>query len=107
MRPEDRRAFFDSVAEDWDRWRAKNRYYHAKIAEFVMGAVPPDADVLELGSGTGELLSRLQPRRGLGLNLSKRLTELAAQKHPQLEFATCGVDEIALPNGFAPQYVVL
>lgn len=104
---EDRRAYFEGLADEWDEWRAKNRFYHRKVEELVAGAVPPGSDVLEIGVGTGGLLSRLRPRRGVGLNLSKRLNELAAAKHPEIEFVTCEVDDIRLPDGFTPEYVVV
>ena len=104
---EDRRAYFEGLADRWDEWRAKNRYYHERVEEFVVGAVPPQSDVLEIGTGTGGLLSRLQARRGVGLNLSKRLTEIARSRHPELEILTYEVDDIRLPDGFTPDVVLM
>ena len=103
----DRRVYFEGLADRWDQWRAKNRYYHHKVQELVAGAVPPGSDVLEIGTGTGTLLDGLRPRRGVGLNVSKRLSEIATVKYPHLELVTCNVDGIRLPDGFLPEYVVV
>lgn len=107
MATDERQAYFDGLADRWDHWRDRNRYYHHKLEEFVAGAVAPGADVLEIGAGTGELLAKVQPRRAVGLNLSKRLTEIAADRHPDFELFTCDVDRVVLPDGFQPEVVLL
>ena len=107
MSGDDRRVYFEGMADRWDEWRARNRYYHRKVGELVAGAVPPGSDVLEIGTGTGTLLHSLRPRRGVGLNVSKRLSEIAAAKYPELELVTCNVDGIRLPDGFSPDFVVV
>jgi hypothetical protein len=100
-------AYFDSLAPSWEHWQEVNGFYHQQVAQLIQGMVPPGAKVLELGTGTGDLLASLQPSQGVGLNISEELTRLARQKHPGLEFRTVDVDEIAVPDGFQPDYVVL
>jgi glycosyltransferase involved in cell wall biosynthesis len=42
--------------------------------------------VLELGCGTGNLLKALKPSRGLGIDISSRMVEIARANHPELRF---------------------
>ena len=48
--------------------------------------VPPGLNVLELGSGAGDLLAALAPARGVGLDLSPGMVEVARQNFPDLDF---------------------
>lgn len=107
MSKERSKEFFERIAHSWDYWHAKNWYYHSKMRTLVRGMIPPGSVVLELGSGTGDLLASLQPSRGIGLNLAKGLTHLARPKHPHLEFHTVGVDQVWLEDNFRPDYCVM
>jgi SAM-dependent methyltransferase len=100
------RNYFNSIAPDWEAWRAKNRFYHEHVQELVVGAITPGRRVLDIGSGAGDVLAASRPSEGLGLNVSERLTELARAKYPRLSFKTFDADAVALPDGFRPDYVV-
>jgi SAM-dependent methyltransferase len=100
------RAYYDSLASDWENWRAKNWFYHQHVKELVVGAIAPGNRVLDIGSGAGDVLAATRPSEGLGLNVSERLTDLAREKHPRLKFETFDPDAIGLPDGFRPDYVV-
>jgi hypothetical protein len=101
------KEYFERVAIDWERWENKNRFYHARIAHLIGGMIQPGSTVLELGSGTGDLLASLKPSHGVGLNVGQGLTNLAQQKYPDLEFHTIDVDSATTPTTFDPQYVVM
>ncbi len=103
--PTDLRRHFDAVAADWDRWRARNRFYHERVRELVVGSVAPRHAVLDIGSGTGDTLAAVQPDANLGLNLGERLNELARRKHPGLRFAAFEGEAVHSP-GFDPDYVI-
>jgi SAM-dependent methyltransferase len=95
----------DAVAPDWDRWRARNRFFHERVREIVVGSVAPGHRVLDIGSGTGDTLAAVQPAENLGLNLGEKLNDLASRKYPLLQFASFSADRIQ-PPGFDPDYVV-
>ena len=42
--------------------------------------------MLELGSGTGELLAALKPREGVGIDISPGMVEVARKRFPHLEW---------------------
>jgi SAM-dependent methyltransferase len=100
------RDYFNSIAPEWDAWRARNRFYHERIKELVTGAVVPGRCVLDIGAGTGDMLAATLPSAAVGLNVADRLTQLAREKYPGLEFQTFDGTEVALPDGFHPDYVV-
>jgi ubiquinone/menaquinone biosynthesis C-methylase UbiE len=92
------KEYFERLANDWEQWENKNPFYHARITHLIGGMVPPASQVLELGSGTGNLLAFLKPSHGVGLNVGQGLTNLARQKHPELEFHTIDVDSASPPG---------
>lgn len=98
-------AFLDAQAADSDRWKRKNRYYYESIERIVRFHVPPGASVLEIGCGDGSLLDALSPSRGVGVDISPKMVELARARHPHLEFLSADAEELSLPETF--DYVVM
>jgi SAM-dependent methyltransferase len=100
MRKEEIRRHFEAVASDYDRWKEKSSYYYGLLAEIYRELVPPGRSVLEVGCGTGTLLSRLRPRRGVGIDNSPRMVEIAAAKFPDLSFAVGDAENLDLGETF-------
>jgi SAM-dependent methyltransferase len=98
-------AFFDRFAAEDDRWRRRNPTYHRLVESLSRFFVPPNASVLEIGSGHGNLLAALEPARGLGVDVSPRMVEEAATRHPDLEFACAAGETFVRDETF--DYVVL
>jgi len=107
LKGSDIKEYFERVAPSWEYWQRRNGFYHASMRDLIGGMIPPGSRVLELGSGTGDLLASLNPRRGIGLNLAEGLTERARRKYPEFEFHTMEVDSTSLPPTFDPDYVVM
>jgi ubiquinone/menaquinone biosynthesis C-methylase UbiE len=78
--------YFDPMAENWERYRDRNAYFHRTQRALFRTYVSPGMSVLELGCATGDLLAAVQPGRGVGVDLSKRMVEKAAHKYPALQF---------------------
>jgi SAM-dependent methyltransferase len=98
-------AFFDGFAASEPRWRKRNRGYHRMIEQLYRFSIPKGARVLELGSGSGDLLAALEPSRGLGIDLSPAMTELARSRHPKLTFETGNAE--TLETGETFDYIVV
>ena len=79
---------------------SKGRYYHQRTAELYSFLVSPGQKVLELGCGTGDLLSSLSPSYGLGVDFSSSMLARAVQKYPHLDFICADVHEIQLDSSF-------
>ncbi|HEX7515746.1 MAG TPA: glycosyltransferase [Chthoniobacterales bacterium] len=97
--------YFDSLAATRDLWIKKNWYYHQQLARTLSFFIPADSSVLEIGSSTGVLLNSLKPGRGLGLDISPAMVEIARRKYPHLEFRVDDIEDLETEEKF--DYVVL
>ncbi len=91
-----RTAHWDAIARKRDTWRGMGRWYHRRLQEIYRFLVSPGQRVLEIGSGTGDLLAALQPAYGLGIDFSAEMIARARQRHPELQFIQA--DAHALPS---------
>ncbi|RJR32902.1 MAG: glycosyltransferase [Desulfobacteraceae bacterium] len=85
---------FDDLAGCRDQWIARNRYYYDDQKRYFRFLVPENVSVIELGCGTGDLLSGLKPSRGLGVDISPEMVSVAARKYPELEFRQADLENI-------------
>ena len=67
--------------------------------------MPPDASVLEIGSGAGDLLAALAPRNGVGIDVSGGMVDVARARHPELRFELGAGEDVELGETF--DYIVL
>ena len=76
----------------WDRIAQKKElsspaaYYHRKLAQIYRFLVSPGQKVLEIGCSTGDLLSRLKPSLGLGIDLSGQMVKHAKKRYGNIHF---------------------
>ena len=80
------RNHFEDISGDYDRWKEKSAYYYQLLAGIYSECVPEGANVLEIGCGTGTILSTLKPSRGVGVDISPGMVSIAATKFPHLTF---------------------
>ena len=99
------RAYFDEFAADEQRWRRRNRTYYESLEQIYRFQIPPGQRVLEIGSGSGDLLAALRPRVGVGVDISPAMVRLARSRHPELRFEVTAGEELELGETF--DYVVL
>jgi len=93
-------AWFDDFADQADAWRRRNRGYHELIENVYRFHVPAGSSVLEIGCGTGELLAALEPSRGVGVDVSRRMVEVASERFPAIEFVCSLGEELDLDETF-------
>ncbi len=99
-------TFFDRYAAIVAKWRKKNRGYHESVESVVRFHVPAGKRVLEIGSGTGNLLAAVRPSVGVGVDVSPKMVELAARQHPDLRFYSSPIETFELP-GETFDYIIL
>lgn len=79
-------AHFDQLAAEVPRWRERNSFYHADVIRYMQYLCGSGRRVLELGSGTGDLLAALQPSQGVGIDISAAMVAQAQSRYPHLQF---------------------
>jgi len=67
--------------------------------------VPPGQRVLEVGCALGDLLAAVNPSRGVGVDFSPAVLDLARKRHPKLEFADADAQEFFTDEKF--DYILL
>ena len=99
----DRRLFYDQRARC--RPREEQRGYHQLLRRYYGFFVPPGARVLEVGCGVGDLLASVKPSRGVGIDFSTAMIDLARERHPELEFHVAEASRFATDEKF--DYIIL
>jgi len=100
---DEHRAYAARHAEHWDRVAARpigalSRHYRARLAEIYRHGIGECDSILEVGCGNGDLLSALDPKRGVGVDLSPEMVRIARERHPQLEFVCADAQSFELDD---------
>ena len=98
-------SFFNSEAQKRDYWIRKNSYYYKDLYELMNFIIPKGSSVLEIGCGTGELLKKVEPKRGVGIDFSEEMIKIAKNKYPDLSFITMDAENLDLNEKF--DYIIL
>lgn len=99
---------YDRLAADRPRFRDRNRYYYRQLIEYLRFIIPPGKRVLEVGCADGYVLDRLEPSRGVGIDLSAKMIEAARARHANrghLEFFQGDAEAIIYSEQF--DYILL
>ncbi len=97
--------YFDKNAPQILKWRTKNKGYHKLLRKYFSFFIPPDARVLEVGCGAGDLLASVKPSYGVGIDFSPEIIEIAESKYPHLQFFVQDAERLELNETF--DYVIL
>lgn len=97
--------YFDSVAPERAKWRKKGEFYHKELEKYLSFLIHPNSSVIEIGCGTGETLAALNPAKGLGIDISPMMIEIAKEKFPNLNFEVGDLENIQINEKF--DYVVV
>ena len=98
------RKWADDLATTRDKWIARNSFFYEEDFRYMRFLIPEGLRVLELGCGTGQLLARLNPGTGVGIDISPNMIEVARAHYPQFEFRTGDIEDTefvaSLPGPF-------
>jgi 2-polyprenyl-3-methyl-5-hydroxy-6-metoxy-1,4-benzoquinol methylase len=97
--------YFEKNALKRDKWKKRNRFYQHSIERQYSFIIPPGSTVLELGCSTGDLLNAVKPGKGIGVDFSKKVIEIAKDKYPHLEFHVA--DVLDFDPGIVIDYVIV
>ena len=106
----DKIQLYDVLANERDKWRNKNLYYHQQIESLVTFFIPKNKSVLDIGCGTGELLAATQPSHGVGIDFSPEMIKVATNNFveaddEQFSFVVETAENLSLKETF--DFVIL
>lgn len=99
---------FNNIANVYDSWKKKNWYYYQNLKKLVKEFIPEGKNVLEIGTGTGDILASLKPENGIGIDISEEMVKIAKKKYknyPNLQFYNKNLRE--LEKIAFPDYILL
>jgi ubiquinone/menaquinone biosynthesis C-methylase UbiE len=98
----------DKLAPFRNRWIARNRFFYEEDTRFMRFLVLEGLRVLDCGCGTGSLLASLKPARGVGVDFSAKMIEIASRDFPGLEFHVGDIEQAeTLSNVGGPFDVIM
>ncbi|MBE0671361.1 MAG: glycosyltransferase [Anaerolineales bacterium] len=90
---------WDQVAQKRDHWRGLGRWYHRRLNDIYKFLVNPNQRILEIGCGTGSLISHLKPSHGVGVDFSPEMIARAKQRHPEIEYHQLDAHDLSSLEG--------
>lgn len=103
-RTEKVREHFNKYATLRDNWRC-NSYYHTQLEQLFKFLIPKNSLVLEIGCSTGNLLHSVNPKRGVGIDISENTIKIAKTKFPKLKFYVQDAENLTIQKKF--DYIIL
>jgi len=79
-------GWVNEIAASRDTWIKRNQYFYSQDYSYLRFLISPDLRILDLGCGTGELLTKLAPRCGVGLDISEEMVRIARGKFPDEKY---------------------
>ncbi len=97
--------YFESIADQRDIWKDKNKYYWKDIETFCASLIPEHASVLEIGCGTGDQLAAFKTKKKIGIDFCPQMIGIAQKKHPEMDFRVMTAEDLYFDQKF--DYIVL
>jgi SAM-dependent methyltransferase len=82
------------------RWITRNRYFYDAIRRVLRHIIEPGRSVLNIRCQTGFLLDAVRPSRGVGVEVSREMVELAGRDHPAFQFLQADPEDLQLDETF-------
>ena len=79
-------SHIDGIATQRDRWRDRNSGFYADDMNFLKFLIPEGSRILDLGCGTGAVLSGLKPSYGMGVDFSANMVDVARANYPETDY---------------------
>src|SRR5688572_9394803 len=94
-----RMAHWDKIAIKRDDWQGMGRWYHQRLTEIYKFLVSPNQRILEIGCGTGDLISQLSPSQGVGVDFSAETIKRAKIQNPNIEYHQLDAHDLSSLEG--------
>ena len=101
----ERIAYWEAYGQRPSRFDLLRRGYRRRLAEIYQFLIPPGMRVLELGSGSGDLLAAVEPAYGVGIDFSPGMVARSQARHPQLNFHQADAHSLGFGERF--DYIIV
>jgi len=91
---------FERIAPKRKDYRKRRSYYWNDITSYVSYFIHQEHSVLEVGSGTGEMLNDLHAKRKVGVDFSEQMVQIARDQFKEPEFFVMDASNITLEEKF-------
>jgi len=95
----------NGIASQRDQWFEKNSYYHSQLLAYYQFIIPKGSKILQLGCEIGNLIGKLEPSYGMGVDVSDQMINIAKQKYPDIHFRCENIEEFLIEEKF--DYIIL
>jgi len=95
------------LAPERNRWIERNAFFYGQDEKYMRFLVPEGLRVLDLGCGTGRMLAALKPARGVGVDISSNMIEIARRDFPDLEFVVGDIEDSAVVSSLTGPFDVI
>ncbi|MBV6478162.1 MAG: Undecaprenyl-phosphate 4-deoxy-4-formamido-L-arabinose transferase [Ignavibacteria bacterium] len=95
----------NEIASERNKWIRRNRYYYENLINFLNLNINEDSSIIEIGCGTGYLLSKLKSSRAAGIDISPEMIKQAERENPQIKFYLMDAEEISIDEKF--DYIII
>jgi len=95
------------LAPERNRWIERNAFFYGQDEKYMRFLVPEGLRVLDLGCGTGRMLAALKPARGVGVDISTNMIEIARRDFPDLEFVVGDIEDSAVVSSLTGPFDVI
>ena len=96
---EARQSHWDAIAHKRDTWHGMGVWYHRRIEQTYRFLISPGQRILEIGSGTGDLLATVQPAQGVGIDFSSEQVSRARERYPEIKFVQADAHDLSAIAG--------
>jgi 2-polyprenyl-3-methyl-5-hydroxy-6-metoxy-1,4-benzoquinol methylase len=103
------KTHFDKLAPVYDEYKKRNRLYYDALKNTVKSLITKNKNrILDIGCGTGSILAFLNPDKGIGIDVSRKMIKQAQFKYKsnrRLQFVTHNIEKAPFRGEF--DYVLL
>jgi len=96
---ETRQSHWEVIARKRDSWHGMGGWYHLRIEQIYRFLISPGQRVLEIGSGSGDLLAMVQPAQGIGVDFSAETIAHARERHTDIELILADAHDLSAIKG--------
>ncbi|MCB0517165.1 MAG: glycosyltransferase [Chitinophagales bacterium] len=100
QRKEEWQEHFEKLAPEYSNYRKRFSYFWNDNVRFINYFAHEDLSILEVGCGTGDMLSQLKGSYKVGIDFSEAMIDEAKRHYPELEFHVMDAENIQLNKKF-------